>query len=42
VDYKPSRVGTEDGGSSGPTTVWIVVRDGRGGENWTVRHAVAP
>jgi hypothetical protein len=34
-------VGTEDGGS-GPTTVWIVVRDGRGGENWVARHAEAP
>jgi hypothetical protein len=36
-----SRVDTEDAGS-GPTTVWIVVRDGRGGESWVSRQAVAP
>ncbi|HEY8210861.1 MAG TPA: hypothetical protein VIG99_25430 [Myxococcaceae bacterium] len=26
----------------GPVTVWIVVRDGRGGETWVVREATAP
>lgn len=41
VEANWSRVELEDGGS-GPTTVWIVVRDGRGGENWTTRHAEAP
>ncbi|HYV45532.1 MAG TPA: hypothetical protein VFA20_11760 [Myxococcaceae bacterium] len=30
------------GETGGPTTVWIVVRDGRGGETWTVRQANAP
>ena len=34
-------VDSEDNGS-GPTAVWIVVRDGRGGESWTVRRAEAP
>ncbi|MBS1149956.1 MAG: hypothetical protein H6Q89_1654 [Myxococcaceae bacterium] len=41
IEANWGRVEGEDGGS-GPTTVWIVVRDGRGGENWTIRHAEAP
>jgi hypothetical protein len=30
------------GEAGGPVTVWIVIRDGRGGETWTVREATAP
>lgn len=30
------------GEAGGPVTVWIVIRDGRGGETWTVRQANAP
>lgn len=30
------------GETGGPVTVWIVVRDGRGGETWVVRQATAP
>ena len=30
------------GEAGGPVTVWIVIRDGRGGETWTVRQATAP
>jgi len=30
------------GEAGGPVTVWIVVRDGRGGETWVVRQANAP
>ena len=41
VEARWSPVDGVDGGS-GPTTVWIVVRDGRGGESWAVRHAEAP
>ncbi len=41
VDTFWSPISNEDGGS-GATTVWIVVRDGRGGESWVVRHALAP
>ncbi|HVE85640.1 MAG TPA: hypothetical protein VND93_22455 [Myxococcales bacterium] len=26
----------------GPVTVWVVIRDGRGGESWVVRQATAP
>ncbi|HLL54496.1 MAG TPA: hypothetical protein VK447_13170 [Myxococcaceae bacterium] len=28
--------------TAGPMTVWVVVRDGRGGESWISRRAVAP
>jgi hypothetical protein len=31
-----------DGQDGGTLTVWVVVRDGRGGETWVTRHAVAP
>ncbi len=41
IETRWARVDGEDGGS-GPTTVWIVVRDGRGGESWAVRTATAP
>ena len=41
IETQWARVDGEDGGS-GPTTVWIVVRDGRGGETWAVRRAEAP
>jgi hypothetical protein len=28
--------------TAGPMTVWVVVRDGRGGESWIARRALAP
>ncbi len=31
-----------EGEDAGVTTVWIVVRDGRGGETWTSRQAILP
>jgi len=33
---------TLPGEPGGSTAIWIVVRDGRGGENWLARTAVAP
>ena len=35
-------LGRDDGEDGGTATIWIVVRDGRGGEAWTARQAVAP
>jgi hypothetical protein len=38
-----SRWSTVEGQTSaGPMTVWVVVRDGRGGESWVARRALAP
>ncbi len=39
LDTRWQALAPEDGGLA---TVWVVVRDGRGGESWLVRHAQAP